>query len=100
MASCDYEPEKSEDTKALLSERGKTHGDFFDNARISQAIKRVFHAAPRWSDLHDCHKEALEMIASKSSRILSGQADHADHFADIAGYAKLAEAACRKRTAK
>ena len=33
--------------------------------------------------------EALEMIAHKIARILSGDADYADNWVDIAGYAQL-----------
>jgi Domain of unknown function (DUF6378) len=82
---------------ALLYERHKTHGSFSENAAASQHIKRHFHAAPCWNELHDVHKEALHMIALKLSRILSGQADYNDHWDDIAGYAKLASSACGRR---
>lgn len=80
--------------ETILSERNTTHGAFADNARISQEVKRLFHAAPCWNGLHDVHKESLHMIAMKISRILSGHADFNDHWDDIAGYAKLASAAC------
>ena len=82
--------------EAILSERNTTHGNFSDNARISQDLKRLFHAAPGWDALCDVHKEALDLIALKLSRILSGHADFPDHFADVAGYCQLALAACRK----
>ena len=84
-------------TEELLVERNKTHGDFSMNARYSQDLKRLMHSAPCWSGLHDVHKEALHMIALKISRILSGQADFADHWADCAGYSKLGESACGRR---
>ena len=35
------------------------------------------------------HREALDMIASKIARILSGDATHVDHWVDIGGYAEL-----------
>lgn len=79
---------------ALLNERQKTHGNFATNARLSQAAKAAFEAEPTYIDLCDVHKESLDMIALKLSRILSGQANFKDHWADIAGYAKLAEEAC------
>jgi hypothetical protein len=41
------------------------------------------------------HREALDMIALKLSRILSGQANFKDHWDDIAGYAKLGSEACK-----
>lgn len=78
---------------SLLQERAKTHGDFRSNAAISQRLKKIVrenttivcHPA-----LSDVHREALDMICLKLSRILSGQADFKDHWDDIAGYAQLA----------
>lgn len=76
-------------TDVLLNERGSTHGSFTDNARISQTMKRYFRENG-WESLSSVQQEALDMIALKISRILSGKADEADHWADIQGYAKLA----------
>ena len=36
----------------LLSTRQTTHGDFAENAAISQALKAVFRNAPGWSQLN------------------------------------------------
>lgn len=76
----------------LLNERQKTHGSFKDNAAISQQLKGIFgmqeHQRPH------AQNEALDMIALKLSRILSGQANFKDHWDDIAGYAKLGSEAC------
>lgn len=80
----------------LLQEREKTHGSFEKNAAISQELKHIIHV--RSKDIESpSHREALDMIALKLSRILSGQADFKDHWDDIAGYAKLASEACDKR---
>lgn len=87
----------TDNTAALLTERHKTHGSFSENADYSQRIKRIFHSAPCWNTLDDVHKESLHMIALKLSRILSGQADHDDHWRDICGYSKLAENICGRR---
>lgn len=77
----------------LLQSREKTHGSFYTNARISQQLKGIFELnLPR--PCCDVHKEALDMIALKLSRILSGQANFKDHWDDIAGYAKLASEQC------
>ena len=73
----------------LLNERQQTHGSFARNAEISQAIKSIYRRFG-YHDLRDEHVEALEMIALKLSRVLSGQASQNDHWDDIAGYAKLA----------
>lgn len=77
--------------QATLKARGKTHGDFTDNANIAQQIKEALKSGPNWPELDSVKKEALEVIASKMARIVSGNADEPDHFHDIAGYATLAE---------
>lgn len=77
----------------LLQERQKTHGSFEMNAHISQKLKTVFDLHGK-KQLREQHQEALDMIALKLSRILSGQAHFKDHWDDIAGYAKLASEAC------
>ena len=74
---------------ALLDERGKTHGDFSLNAELSQSIKNVHRLSPFHGGLPDDVKEALDMIALKTSRILSGQHGFKDHWDDVAGYAML-----------
>lgn len=81
-------------TESLLSERGKTHGNFAEIAALTQSLKRTFRLAPNFTQMHDTHQEALEMIATKISRILSGNSDFRDHWDDIAGYALLAAKQC------
>lgn len=85
----------------LLVERQKTHGSFERNAAISQKLKQVFRnqgpAGVEETGFYDMrldHREALDMIALKLSRILSGQANFKDHWKDLAGYSKLGEEAC------
>lgn len=75
--------------EAILAERGKTHGDFTDNARVMQALKRIVHAEVGWDKLTDVQREALHMILHKVGRIISGNPNTKDHWDDIAGYAKL-----------
>jgi hypothetical protein len=87
----------TDNVTALLVDRNKTHGSFAENAAYSQQIKRLFHSAPCWNGLHDAHKEALHMIALKLSRILSGQEDFEDHWADMEGYSRLGKNACGRR---
>lgn len=77
-------------TEAILAERKATHGSFSDNARISQALKRMLHAEPTWLALTEIQKEAIDMFCLKLSRIMSGQAATKDHWDDLAGYAILA----------
>lgn len=79
----------SDATETLLIERGKTHGDFSDHAAITQDIKGIMQRRPQWEHLTMCQREALQMIAHKIGRIMSGNPNHQDHWDDIAGYAKL-----------
>ena len=72
-----------------LKDRNSTHGDFGENAQISQRIKSAMFG--HITELSDVHREALEMIALKISRICSGYANEPDHWKDIQGYARLAE---------
>jgi hypothetical protein len=76
-------------TEELLKQRNTTHGSFLDNANISQSLKGIMHRTHGWSLLGVAQQEALDMIALKISRILSGQNSHQDHWDDIAGYASL-----------
>ncbi|SFJ68794.1 hypothetical protein [Methylobacterium brachiatum] len=84
------------DTQELLAERGKTHGDYSDHARYTQAIKGVIESSPNWAKLQDHERETLHMLAHKIGRILAGDPHFADHWDDLAGYAKLS--ADRNRT--
>lgn len=79
------------ETKELLAARGKTHGDFTHHAEITQNLKCRMHRYENWDKLSNEQREALEMIMHKIGRILAGNPDHKDHWADIAGYAKLVE---------
>lgn len=76
--------------QALTAERGKTHGSFATNAQISQDLKHYLRMQPGWYQMSNVQKEALDVIALKVSRILSGQSFFLDHWADTGGYAELA----------
>ena len=78
----------------LLVERGKTHGSFVHNAAISQELKKIFWGSKDLGAMSPVHHEALDMIALKLSRILSGQANFKDHWRDLSGYSLLAMEAC------
>jgi len=75
--------------RELLSTRDDTHGNFNASAAVSQSLKRIMKGTLWWSTLPDSHKEALDMICLKVSRILAGHSNYTDHWADIAGYAQL-----------
>lgn len=83
-------------TEALVTERGKTHGRFEDHAAATQDLKATFdmHEKKRLSrgqpELTSMQRESIEMILHKIGRIIAGDASYADHWDDIAGYAKIA----------
>ncbi len=75
--------------KALLIDRHSTHGSFEDNARISQGLKEWMRGGPGWSKLTDVEREAMDMIALKFSRVLSGKSLEKQHWEDVVGYGQL-----------
>ena len=79
------------DVKEVLAERQTTHGNFEDNARIMQGLKRLVRNELIFlnKSLTDTQAEALDMILHKIGRIVTGNANLDDHWLDIAGYAKL-----------
>ena len=74
-----------------LTDRGNRYGLFIGHAEVTQRLKRVMaeELAKRGKPLADDQWEALEMIAHKIGRIISGDPDYDDSWVDIAGYAKL-----------
>lgn len=77
------------ETKEILAVRLTTHGDFTDQATITQNIKFQMSVGRNWNSLSACQRESLEMIAHKIARILAGDSNFKDHWDDIAGYANL-----------
>jgi hypothetical protein len=77
--------------QVVLDERGKTYGEFIDQAVITQALKEPLRSHPNWEELRPDVREALEMICSKMARIVNGDPWHRDSWVDIAGYATLVE---------
>jgi len=76
---------------ATLAERGARYGTLVGHALITQGMKQVMHASPKWSVLRVDQKEALEMVAHKIGRILNGDPDYIDSWTDIIGYTRLVE---------
>lgn len=76
------------DVNDILKERQKTHGDFQKHSMVSQGLKNLIGLHSEGRLTYD-QQEALDMIAHKIARILAGNPDHIDHWADIAGYAQL-----------
>lgn len=76
-------------TDQILDARQQTHGAFADVARVAQHLKGVLYAEDKFWKLPVTMRESLEMQASKIARILAGNPEHADHWEDVAGYARL-----------
>jgi hypothetical protein len=76
-----------------LNGRGNRYGAFIGNAEISQELKLIinYHLIKRTKKLAPDQQEALYMICHKISRIINGDADYADSWHDIAGYATLVD---------
>ena len=75
----------------ILAQRGKTHGEFKDQAQCAQELKEVWH---RWAEScgnggHSVADEAVDMIMHKLARAATGALLEPDHWLDIQGYAKL-----------
>lgn len=81
--------------KDVLVERESTHGDFSHTAKIAQSMKSTMRLFPNWEQCDPRQREALDMIAVKMARILSGDSNFPDHWKDIEGYASLGREACK-----
>jgi len=75
----------------VLEERGNNYGDFTMNAIVTQGLKEHLHMGLNWNEMPATHKEALEMICHKMSRIVNGDSSYKDSWTDIIGYATLVE---------
>lgn len=76
---------------ALLAEREATHGDFRAVAQTAQILKDVLRTAPSFDRMEHVQREAVEAICGKLARIACGNAFSAEHWEDVAGYARLVE---------
>lgn len=74
----------------ILQERDGAYGDFDVVAYRSQRIQFHMRLHDTTKKYTETQREALQMIASKLSRIATGDANHRDSWIDIAGYAQLA----------
>ncbi len=86
-------------TPDLLVARAWTHGLFKLTAGLSQELKSAMCVSEN-GNMPPEQREALEMIAVKMARICCGDSHHADHWDDIAGFARLGRRAIRVDTAK
>jgi len=80
-----------------LAERGKSYGSFAANSEVAVRIKEACWPTalenPKFYDLSYADKavvlNAIDMIAAKISRLVTGNPLHEDSWQDIAGYAEL-----------
>lgn len=75
---------------SVLQERSATHGDFEHYAVISQRLKHALSAGANWEAMDVVQREALEAVAGKLARIVTGDSNFLDHYRDIIGYTQLA----------
>ncbi len=82
-------------TERLLDKRDKTHGDWTIQAACARDIKAALlkHGLLQ---LPPGVGEALDMIAVKMSRIMTGDWGFPDHWDDISGYAMCGKEAAEK----
>ena len=73
----------------VLEQRGPVHGSFVQNAQITQQIKELLRGQAQWRELPMYQQQALDMMALKMARILSGDNNDPEHWIDLAGYAEL-----------
>lgn len=76
------------ETPPIIKTRERTHGVWKARADLSQSLKRLIFDRLE-ENLTASQTEAIEMICVKISRIIYGDPAFKDHWADIAGYAKL-----------
>lgn len=91
----------ADSTTLLISQRNHTHGDYSEQALITENIVLMMahngdaqHS--RWLAMTPGQRHALTLIATKIGRILAGDPDFRDHWDDIAGYARLVAERCSK----
>lgn len=87
-------PEPAPETnqiEKILDKRAEQYGTFVRNANIAIKLKQVIHNAMvrENTQLYPDQLQALDMIATKIGRILTGNPSHLDSWMDIAGYATL-----------
>jgi hypothetical protein len=80
-----------------LQNRGGTHGEYHVQSNCSQNIADAMRSGLNWDNLPAYAKQALEMVAVKLGRILSGDWTYADHWHDLAGYPQLVEKELKSR---
>lgn len=83
--------------ESTLKERNGTHGDYSDQAALCEALRYTMVGGKLWNVMMPTQRDALNMIAVKISRILTGNPNEPDHWHDIQGYALLVEKDLRSK---
>lgn len=74
-----------------IPNRDEQHGGMEAVGDVSQFIKMAMRDSKNWDLLTHGEQEALDMVAHKIARILSGADPHdPEHWTDLAGYAHAA----------
>lgn len=74
-----------------IPNRDHQHGGMYAVGQLAQNIKGAMRTGDNWHRLTPGEREALDMIAHKAARILSGADPHdPEHWSDLAGYAQAA----------
>ncbi len=72
-----------------IPNRDHQHGGMEAVGEISQHMKMAMRDGRNWESLTPGEQEALDMVAHKIARILSGADPHDhQHWEDVAGYAQ------------
>ena len=74
-----------------LADREKSYGSYPENCKLTQDVKDILRAHPRWETMSPDKKQSVEMIVYKMARIITGDHGHKDSWHDIAGFARLIE---------
>lgn len=82
-------------TEKLLEERGSRYGDFELLAFVVSEMETALLGLHGIGNANPAQREAAHMIIQKLCRAFNGDPHYQDNWADIAGYAKLAQKACR-----
>jgi hypothetical protein len=77
--------------KTILKDRQKQHGNYQDRADLTIDLQNSIDSYRHCIDDHlpFYQLDALRMICVKMARIVNGDNNYADHWADIAGYSQL-----------
>lgn len=78
-----------DETATIIEAREVPYGNFEQQCKIIEEIMHEVRESPNWWSMACDQREAVHMIVVKLSRILNGDHNHKDSWADIAGYAKL-----------